>query len=178
MNTSERLKAGSATTEAALALFDALEPVEVGAMMGAWKGEGFHTDHPMDGLLEAYHWRGKRFDSPEEVHPLVFSRLNGGVSFLNPVFMGPFLGMMGRVPMPKSPAVGRLFQILMPLLSTSKSKARVRMTSYRGKCSATMLYDQLPIHDVFRKIDDNAVLGLMDLKGMCQPFFFILKRDI
>ncbi len=42
-------------------LFDSLEPVDVGFMIGNWKGEGFHTNHPMDGLLEAYHWYGKRF---------------------------------------------------------------------------------------------------------------------
>jgi hypothetical protein len=51
------------------------------------------------------------------------------------------------------------------------------MTTYRGKSSATMIYDQLPINDVFRKIDQNTALGLMDLKGVKQPFFFILRRE-
>ncbi len=51
------------------------------------------------------------------------------------------------------------------------------MTSYRGKSSATMIYDQLPINDVFRKIDQDAVFGVMDLKGMKSPFFFILRRE-
>jgi len=49
---------------------------------------------------------------------------------------------------------------------------------YRGKVSATMIYDYLPINDVFRKVDDNTVLGLMDFKGMPQPFFFVLDREI
>jgi hypothetical protein len=26
-------------------------------------------------------------------------------------------------------------------------------------------------------VDDNTVLGIMDLKGMKQPFFFVLRRD-
>ncbi len=131
----------------------------------------------MDGLLEAYHWYGKRFESPEDVHPLVFSTLRGGLANVNPAFLRPSLALMDRVPMPKSAMVGRIFQTLIPFLTTSRSRARLRMTTYRGKSSATMIYDQLPINDVFRKIDQDAVLGVMDLKGMKSPFFFILRRE-
>ena len=52
------------------------------------------------------------------------------------------------------------------------------MIEYREKVSTTMIYDNLPINDIFRKIDDNTVLGLMDFKGMPQPFFFVLNRDM
>ena len=92
---------------------------------------------------------------------------------MNPIFMGPLLG----ISMPKSALLGRIFQVFMPFLTTSRSKARLRMTTYRGKSSATMIYDQLPINDVFRKIDQNAVFGVMDFKGMKSPFFFILRRE-
>ena len=51
------------------------------------------------------------------------------------------------------------------------------MTNYRGTPSATMIYDQLPINDVFRRIDADSVLGVMDYKGMAQPFFFLLHRQ-
>ena len=44
-------------------------------------------------------------------------------------------------------------------------------------CIRDRSYDNLPINDVFRKVDDNTVLGIMDLKGMKQPFFFVLRRD-
>ena len=71
----------------------------------------------------------------------------------------------------------KIFQLLMPLLSTSESRARLRMTEYRGKLSATMIYDQLPINDVFRKLDDNTVLAVMDNKNIKDPFFFKLIRD-
>lgn len=178
MSIFERLSEGSAKTDEALVIFDSLEPVDVGFMIGDWKGEGFHTDHPMDGLLEAYHWYGKRFESQEDVHPLVFTTLGGGLACVNPAFMGLSLGLMGRVRMPRSTSIWRLFQVAMPLLTTSKSRARLRMTSYRGKTSATMIYDQLPINDVFHKIDENSVLGIMDLKGMKKPFFFILRREL
>lgn len=171
------LRVGRATTEQALELFDSLEPVDIDFMIGNWKGEGFQTNHRMDGLLETYHWHGKRFDGPEDVHPLVFSKLVGGVACVNPTFMGLPLSLSDRIPLPKSAVAGRLFQVVMPLFTTSKSRARLRMTTYRGKSSATMVYDQLPINDVFRKIDENTVFGVMDLKRMEKPFFFILRRD-
>ena len=173
MNVREILDAGRATKEEAIELLDSLEPIDVDFMIGDWKGEGFQTNHPMDGLLEAYHWHGKSFENPEDVHPLVFSTLRGGLASVNPFFMGPSL----RVPMPKSAMLGRIFQVFMPFLTTSRSKARLRMTTYRGKSSATMIYDQLPINDVFRKIDQDTVFGVMDLKGMESPFFFILRRE-
>ena len=50
------------------------------------------------------------------------------------------------------------------------------MMEYRGKVTATMVYDYLPINDSFRKIDENTVLGIMDYKIYPQPFFFILER--
>lgn len=177
MNILDRLKASKATTEEALEAFDALEPVDVDFMIGSWRGEGFPTGHPLDGLLEAYHWHGKRFESSEEVHPLVFRTIGGSLAYVNPAFMAPSLGLVDRLPLPKSGAIGRTFQLLIPLFETLKSKARLRMTTYRGKSSATMIYDQLPINDVFRKIDENTVLGVMDLKSMKKPFFFILRRE-
>jgi hypothetical protein len=74
-----------------------------------------------------------------------------------------------------------LLQALMPaalvLLRTRKPTARLRMMEHRGVVSATMIYDFLPIHDVFRSVDDDTRLGLMDLRGMAQPFFFVLRRE-
>jgi hypothetical protein len=177
MDSRKLLNTGESTSKQALELFDSLEPVDVDFMVGNWKGQGFKTGHDMDGLLEAYHWYGKRFEDSENVHPLVFSTMTGGVTCVNPAFMGLPMSLSGRFPMPKSPLFGRLFQLVMPLMTTSKSRARLRMTTYRDKSSATMVYDQLPINDVFRRIDENAVLGIMDLKGMTQPFFFILRRE-
>jgi len=178
MSIFDNAKSGPVTTDEALEVFDALEPVDIDFMIGSWKGEGFLTNHPLDGLLEAYHWHGKRFESAEEVHPLVFRTVGGSLASVNPAFMAPSLSLVDRVPMPKSRAVGRTFQLMIPLFETLKSRARLRMTTYRGKSSATMIYDQLPVNDVFRKIDENAVFGVMDLKRMERPFFFILRREV
>jgi len=167
-----------ATTARALEVFDSLPAVDVDFMLGNWKGEGFPTRHPFDGLLEAYHWQGKRFDSAEEVHPLVFGTAFGGIAHVNPVFLGMPLGFVDKIPLPKGRAIGKVFQLLIPFIETFKSKARLRMTTYRGVTSATMIYDDLPIHDIFRKINDDTVFGLMDLKHMKNPFFFILRREV
>ena len=51
------------------------------------------------------------------------------------------------------------------------------MLEHRGVVSATMIYDALPICDVFRKVDDDTVLGLMDYRAFDKPFFFVLRRD-
>jgi hypothetical protein len=65
------------STDQALALFDALPPIPVTEMFGSWRGRGLQTGHPLDGLLETFGWHGKRFEGPEDVHPLVFDRLDG-----------------------------------------------------------------------------------------------------
>lgn len=55
-------------------------------------------------------------------------------------------------------------------------KATLRMVTYRGVTTATMVYDQHPIFDHFRKIHDGLVLGVMDRKGDELPLFFYLRR--
>jgi hypothetical protein len=163
------------TTEDALALFDRLKPVAPEEMLGPWHGESVPTGHPLDGLLEAWHWHGKRFDSLEDVHPLVFQAAGGQLLTLNPAW----------VPMAvlRAPWVGRLAPLgglspwLAPLLATRASAARLRATLHRGQLTATMIYDALPIQDVFRRLDAHSLLGLMDAKGMEQPFFFRLRQE-
>ena len=161
----------------ALELFDSLEPVDVEFMMGRWRGEGYPTDHPLDGLLELFHWYGKHFESEEDVHPLLFSNRQGNLVRVNPGYMKPSFALAEHMSKFKTKTAGNIFQLLLPLFSTSKSRARLRMTGYRGKVSATMIYDQLPINDVFRRLDDDAVLGVMDNKIVEDPFFFKLRRD-
>lgn len=165
------------STEAALARFDRLQPVQEEALIGAWRGSTYPTGHPFDGLLENFHWHGKRFESCDDVHPLVFRRADGQLISLEPRWLMPGLGWLEQLPWLGAPWVGRLFQVLMPLLATGQSRARLRRTRYRGVDSATMLYDQAPINDVFRRLDDDTLLGLMDRKGQARPFFFLLRRE-
>jgi hypothetical protein len=62
-------------------------------------------------------------------------------------------------------------------MATGRPTARLRLTQYRGVVTATMCYDALPINDVFRKVDDDTLVGVMDLRGMTEPFLFVLRRE-
>jgi hypothetical protein len=163
------------TTQDALALFDRLPAVGVDFMLGAWKGEGVPTGHPMDGLLENFAWHGKEFVSPEEVHPLVFRDGKGGLVRLDPRWMP--MKQARNSSFARHGLTRKAFQAMIPLLSTRHSRARLRMLEVRGVCTATMIYDDLPICDSFRRVDEETVLGIMDLKGVSRPFFFLLRRE-
>jgi hypothetical protein len=54
--------------------------------------------------------------------------------------------------------------------------ACLRAVEYRGVVTATMVYDQHPIFDHFRRISQDRVLGVMDRKGEDMPLFFWLRR--
>ncbi len=173
----DAVDAGKTSTDEALAIFDRLDCVDTDFMLGSWKGEGFPTGHPLDGVLEAYRWHGKRFENPEQVHPLLFASHRGKIRSLNPILMTPALVLLQRSTIPRWRLIPWIFELLLPLLITRRARARLRTTRYRGAESATMIYDSLPIHDVFRRVDQDTVLGIMDLKGVPQPFFFVLRRQ-
>src|SRR5687768_9139919 len=63
-----------ASPDEALAFFDSLPPVTIHQMLGAWRGAGLPSGHPLDGLLERFGWYGKRFDGADAVHPLVMGK--------------------------------------------------------------------------------------------------------
>ena len=170
------IETGQATTAEALELFDSLEPVELNFMMGRWRGKGIDTGHPMDGMLEMSNWYGKEFIDAETVHPLLFADSNGKVFKVAP--LSAAMDMVLKLPMPNNPSLKPLLIALNSLFKTEKSQARLRMQEKRGKVTATMIYDYLPINDSFRKIDENRVFGIMDYKKISQPFFFVLTRDL
>jgi hypothetical protein len=169
------MEGAGASSEEALALYDQLDVVRLDEMWGRWKGSGFHTRHPMDGILEAYAWYGKEFIDAERVHPLLFSDTRGGTFIVDPRRMP--LGLALRFPVPRSPVAAKAFRAVRWLLRTDQPRARLRMTEHRDKVSATMIYDDLPVMDVFRKVDHDTLLGAMDLRGLERPLFFVLRRE-
>ena len=63
-------------------------------------------------------------------------------------------------------AAGGLFQRLaLPLWITHHPQARLRVVEHRGVSSAAMLYDHLPIIDVFRRLDAHTLLEGDGLAG-------------
>ena len=163
------------STEQALAWFDSLEPVAVESILGSWEGSSIPTGHPMDGSLEALCWHGKRFDSAEEVHPLIFRAADGSLFSVDPTRL-PSKPASDPAVLGNPLVAALMRRLMLPLARTTASSARLRMVAHRGQVSAAMVYDKLPIVDVFRRIDDDTLLGVMDMKGAPQPFFFRLRR--
>lgn len=172
MTISELLEQRQATTDQCLSIYDQLDPTSLDFLKGQWKGYEIKTGHSIEGLLELSGWYGKRFENPENVHPLLMQSFNKKRLFsLNPRFIP--LG----INFPKVKLLRFIMAILTPILKTKKSKARIRLIEYRGKLTGTMAYDEKGIFDHFVKIDEDTVLGAMDLKGSDKPYFFVLERD-
>jgi len=169
-----RLARGTTTAEA-LRVYDGLPAVAVEELLGSWRGGGVPTGHPMDGLLEAYGWHGKRFDSAEDGHPLVF-RGPRGLFSANPALVP--MGLVSRHGPRLRPApVAAVGRRAVALARTRAPRSRLRAVEHRGVVTATMLYDDLPIADHFRRLGDDTLLGVMDLRAMAVPFVFLLRRE-
>ncbi|MGE8646081.1 DUF4334 domain-containing protein [Acinetobacter vivianii] len=172
MNIQEISQGKKIDAQEMIEFYDQLGEVDCPFMYGRWKGFEVVTGHPINGLLEQANWYGKLFIDQETVYPLVLlNSKKTALFFLDPKWLPLNLDFSLLKNNSKYLAGG------LKLLKTKDSKARLRMTEFRGKISATMIYDEKPIHDVFRKIDENTVLGWMDLKQQVQPYFFILQRD-
>lgn len=166
------------TTAEACEIFDAADAVDPDFMLGTWHGSELPTGHPLDGLLAASGWWGKQFVDAETVHPLLFPTRDGSALWaFNPVLAFSVLGLATKVPGLKNRAFGGSIAVLQPLVGTRSPRARLRTTRFRGVDSATMIYDQAPVNDVFRRLSDDAVIGAMDLRGSSDPYFFVLCRD-
>ena len=167
---------GGGTATEILALFDSLPPVSTEALRGRWRGSGLPSGHPMDGLLERFGWYGKEFNGPEDVQPLLCKGRSGKIFGLNPAFVP--MGLVSRhVGLFHNRIAQAAFALSARAAETTRPTARLRMTEFRGVVTATMIYDCLPIQDVFRAAAHDVLLGVMDLRGMAQSFFFVLRRE-
>ncbi|TCJ28284.1 DUF4334 domain-containing protein [Nocardioides jejuensis] len=159
----------------ALAFFDSLAAVDAAAITGRWHGWEIATGHPLDGLLEPSGWYGKQFDDIDHVHPLLFRTASGAIYPVSPRRMP--LGLAGRVPPSLVERAKPISGRMRPLLRTRRHGARLRNVEHRGVVSAAMVYDDLPIIDVFRRVDADTLLGVMDYREHPAPYFFVLERD-
>lgn len=160
------------SSQEALQTFDALESPTVEFMIGRWRGQQLRTGHVLDNMLAAYSWYGKEFHSSEIVFPLLFGGVNGHPIALDPRYL-PLNRLTAR--MQAWPAIRTSFQLLYPLLRTKTASARLRTLSFRNAAALAMIYDHQPIIDIFRLVDQNLVLGLMDCRSF-DPLFFTLRR--
>lgn len=172
------LRAGGAartTPEEGYAVFDALPPVRVEEILGSWRGHEVASGHPMEGLLKPLGWHGKTFADAETAYPVEFGDPAQGLDRLNTALV-PFRLMLKVKGLLVSPLGRAAFRLARPVWRTKRPKARLRMVEQRGVVSAAMVFNDLPIFDCFRKVDEATLFGLMDRRGMPQPYFFILTR--
>lgn len=60
-----------------------------------------------------------------------------------------------------------------------KGEASLWMEEFRGEVTASMVYDGAPVHDHFKVVDENAVVGIMNGKGALdggRHLYFYLER--
>ena len=131
MTFEDALNRGPVSCDDALALFDTLPPADEAFMIGSWRGGGFPTGHPMDGLLENAGWYGKQFIDRDHVHPLLYTTEDGAEVFaVDPA----------RLDFNRSGNVAAHLGAWREKLETEAFTARLRMTEYRG---ALWRYDDL-----------------------------------
>ena len=171
-----RAHAHGAAPADALAFFDRCPAVDLDELSGRWRGTGLPTGHPLDGLLERYSWYGKEIVDAETVHPLLFRGAGGAPYPVDPAYapLGLLQGMPGLF---RTPVARAAFAAVRPLRRTRRPAARLRRLEHRGVLTTALLYDRLPVVDVFRRVSARTLLGLMDLRGLAQPFFFVLERE-
>jgi hypothetical protein len=164
------------TGAAAVAYFDRQEPVGMAALTGRWRGAELPTGHPFDGLLAAHGWYGKEFLDAERVHPLLVADRAGRPYPVDPT-LAP-VGLLVRRPRLFGSAPARAASpVARRLLRTRRPAGRTRLVQHRGVVTSALVYDRLPVIDVFRGVSDDVLVGLMDLRGMPEPYVFLLLRD-
>ena len=162
------------TDDEAQRFFDMLEPIAADRMFGRWRGSEVHTGHPLDGLLESYGWYGKEFVDLETVHPLLFEDGRGETFAVDPRKVP--MDLAPHVPRGPASVVKRALSLVRSVVGTSKPRARLRNLEFRGKVSAAMIYDHLPIQDAFRRVDEDTLLGAMDRRGDARLRYVVLRR--
>tara|TARA_Y100000310_G_scaffold343152_1_gene449460 strand:- start:22 stop:204 length:183 start_codon:yes stop_codon:yes gene_type:complete len=48
---------------------------------------------------------------------------------------------------------------------------------HQGKDTASMVYSGVEIIDYFRKVNNNFLVGLMDMKAYPKPLYFTLRKN-
>jgi Domain of unknown function (DUF4334)/GXWXG protein len=118
----------------------------------------------LDGMLGE--WKGGAFNTGHKLNAALVEARWFGKTFNSPADVKPLICLDDD---------GNKFSNV----ELGSGEATLWMEEFRGEVTATMVYDGQPTHDHFKRIDDNAVLGLMNgkfaLKGG-RPAYFYLER--
>ncbi|CCM78344.1 DUF4334 domain-containing protein [Rhizobium mesoamericanum] len=158
-----------------LEAFRSLPPVQPRELVGLWKGRGIQSGHPFDGVLENLGWFGKRFTSDMRADALLFRAGERRLIAINPKWIPLRLALrfhgLGRTRIARN-----LFSYLQRRLRARGPVASVKTMMFGGVESAAMAYDDQPIVDHFRRIDERRVMGAMTIPGEARVYFFELER--
>ncbi len=137
-----------------LELFGRLEPVSIDSMIGLWRVVAFGRT-PRDPIAV-------------QPDPGPLPRREGlGVSKL---YGKRFLSRDDAEPIVCRAEDGTL------VASVDFGVARLREVSFLGVTSAAMVYDQQPWMDYFRKLDDDTLVAMIEMKGNpIDTGFFLLR---
>lgn len=159
----------------ALSEFQSLLPVEPREMIGLWTGRGIPSGHPFDGVLENLGWFGKRFTPAMRADALLFRFDERRLIPIDPARIPLRLALrfhkVGRMRAAKC-----LFSYLQRGFRAKGPVASLKTMSFQGVASAAMVYDEQPIIDHFRRIDDRKIMGAMTIQGDDRIYFFELER--
>jgi hypothetical protein len=159
----------------ALEEFQSLPPIARREMIGLWAGRGIPSGHPFDGVLENLGWFGKRFTPELRADALLFRLDKRRLIPIDPA----------RIPLRlafRFHKVGRtliariLFSCLVRGLRAKGPVASLKTMSFHGVASAAIIYDDQPIIDHFRRMDDRRIMGAMTIDGDDRIYFFELDR--
>jgi hypothetical protein len=155
--------------------FRRLPPVEPREMVGLWKGRGIPTGHPFDGILENLGWFGKRFTPDMRADALLFRFGERRLVAIDPARIPLHLALrfhkVGRTGIARN-----LFSTLQRGLRARGPVASLKTIVFAGVESTAMVYDDQPIVDYFRRIDEETIMGAMTIRGDDRVYFFELER--
>ncbi|WP_134431875.1 DUF4334 domain-containing protein [Mycobacterium ulcerans] len=138
----------------------------VGAIPDAELDDFWATLEPasIDGMIGE--WKGGEFDTGHKMNGQLEKARWFGKTFTSPTDVQPLVCL---------DADGQKFS----KLAMGKGEASLWLEDFRGETTATMVYDGQPVHDHFKRIDDDAVMGIMNGKGVLDNgryYYFYLER--
>lgn len=155
--------------------FRSLHPVERHELVGLWKGRGIPSGHPFDGVLENLGWFGKRFTPDMRADALLFRSDERRLVAVDPAWIP--LGLALRFHhLGRTRAARNLFSHLQRRLRAKGPVASLKSMVFAGTESAAMVYDDQPIVDHFRRIDQHRIMGAMKIRDDARLYVFELER--
>ncbi|MFC1608625.1 DUF4334 domain-containing protein [Patescibacteria group bacterium] len=96
------------------------------------------------------------------------------------VFLKNFviLRWVGKIFLPENKVKALIFSFLGAQFNIPCfGKSTLKKTLYRNKQSASINYQNLPIIDYLRKIDDEYVMGIMEMNEKVEVYFYLKKYE-